>query len=122
MLKYRMLKVKNVGKPDEGKLHVRFDEEGQVRPALYSITGRKKAVANESLFLVDRQITMDGGGIQEPGGMKEGPGTLVPRRLFGSFWSPQKELAVGTVDQQNHNNRSLAIISSRWEAFSCPPT
>jgi hypothetical protein len=27
-----MLKVKNVGKPDEGKLHVRFDEEGQVSP------------------------------------------------------------------------------------------
>jgi hypothetical protein len=30
--------VKNVGKPDEGKLHVRFDEEGQVSPALYSIS------------------------------------------------------------------------------------
>ncbi|HBE77671.1 MAG TPA: hypothetical protein DDW65_07770 [Firmicutes bacterium] len=27
-----MRKVKNVGKPDEGKLHVRFDEEGQVGP------------------------------------------------------------------------------------------
>ena len=29
MLHNRMLKVKNVGKPDEGKPHVRFDEEGQ---------------------------------------------------------------------------------------------
>lgn len=29
MLHERMLKVKNVGKPDEGKLHIRFDEEGQ---------------------------------------------------------------------------------------------
>ena len=27
-----MRKEKNVGKPDEGKLHVRFDEEGQVCP------------------------------------------------------------------------------------------
>jgi len=29
LLHNRMLKVKNVGKPDEGKPHVRFDEEGQ---------------------------------------------------------------------------------------------
>lgn len=28
---------KNIGKPYEGKLHVRFDEEGLVVPALYSI-------------------------------------------------------------------------------------
>ncbi|MNT90668.1 hypothetical protein D3C72_2316150 [compost metagenome] len=26
----------NIGKPYEGKPHVRFDEEGLVRPALYS--------------------------------------------------------------------------------------
>ena len=32
-----MLKEKNVGKPDEGKPHVRFDEEGLETPALYSI-------------------------------------------------------------------------------------
>ncbi len=61
MLKYRMLKVKNVGKPDEGKLHVRFDEEGQVRPALYSITGRKKAVAVGRLNPVASRKTKDGG-------------------------------------------------------------
>jgi hypothetical protein len=29
-------KVKNVGKPCEGKLHARFDEEGLVNPALHS--------------------------------------------------------------------------------------
>ena len=67
LLKYRMLKVKNVGKPDEGKLHVRFDEEGQVRPALYSIIGYKKAVAFGRLDLVAKRKARDGEDIQEPG-------------------------------------------------------
>ena len=33
-----MRKVKNIGKPYEGKPHVRFDEEGLGLPALYSTT------------------------------------------------------------------------------------
>lgn len=36
MAKYVLLKVKNVGKPYEGKPHVRFDEEGLANPVLYS--------------------------------------------------------------------------------------
>ena len=41
-----MLKVKNVGKPDEGKLHVRFDEEGQVSPCPLLYSGGITAVGD----------------------------------------------------------------------------
>ena len=51
-----MLKVKNVGKPDEGKLHVRFDEEGLVCPCplLYqdvSVVGIQKNIEDANTKL-----------------------------------------------------------------------
>jgi hypothetical protein len=42
-----VLKGGTAGKPDEGKLHVRFDEEGQVVPALYSITWMQNSACKQ---------------------------------------------------------------------------
>ncbi len=86
-----MLKVKNVGKPDEGKLHVRFDEEGQVRPALYSIyMDVKTAVGSGSFNQVARRKAMDGEDILKTGMNKGRFGTVGLRRLFGHFLGEQK--------------------------------
>jgi len=45
-----MSKVKNVGKPDKGKPHVRFDEEGLATPAFYS-TKRRDYRNNSGILL-----------------------------------------------------------------------
>jgi len=45
--------VKNIGKPDAGKLHVRFDEGGQGKPVLYSTHRRpQRSVWRLNIFFV----------------------------------------------------------------------
>ena len=52
--------------------------------------GRKTAVEVGSLPYIDSEYAMEGEDLQEPGWIKEGPGTLVSRRPFGYFWGEPK--------------------------------
>lgn len=59
LLHNRMLKVKNVGRPDEGKPHVRFDEEGQVSLPftllLTCIVCRQYSTHVETVVLIEKR-------------------------------------------------------------------
>jgi len=46
----------NIGKPYEGKLHVRFDEEGLVSPALHSTPVWAQSNGCKSLLLLEWEV------------------------------------------------------------------